>query len=216
VKRFRTANHQAWRRSGATLLAALIPALLLTQPGAGELLQYSREAVGGGQWWRVLTSHWVHWNGEHALWDSLAFAALLFAGLRLSAKRTALALLAGSVLIPAAVWFLLPGMAYYRGLSGLASVLYVFVVLELLATAWRHDRWVPASILGVVLIGFAAKTVFEFVTGTTVFVQSMGPGVIGVPLAHLVGGALGACVVGCGEKGEKLKTEMLKWDGMTS
>jgi hypothetical protein len=55
----------------------------------------------------------------------------------------------------------------------------------------RGDRLGSALVL-TCLSGFALKIGFELVTGRTVFVTAMGANIVGVPLAHLVGAAVGA------------------------
>ena len=182
----------AWRPWGATLLAVAGTLLVFALPGAHTLLQYDRVLVAQGEWWRLLTSHWVHWTGNHLFWDLLAFAALSLAALRIARARACGTLLGASVLIPGSIWLFHPGMVYYRGLSGLASALYVFVAMELLARARSdRDRFTALALWGL-LVAFAAKVAYEVLTGDTLFAQPMGANVSGVPLAHLVGGTVGA------------------------
>ena len=108
--------------------------------------------------------------------------------------RAVCVLVAASVLIPAAVWALQCDLAYYRGLSGLDSALFVFVAL----TLFRHHR-LRGDQVGVLLacgflVGFVLKVTYELVAGQTIFVTGMGPGVVGVPLAHIVGATVGAAL----------------------
>jgi rhomboid family GlyGly-CTERM serine protease len=171
--------------AAATVLLG-VPALVVALvPGAAELLQYDRAALGAGEAWRVLACHWTHWTGEHLIWDLAAFAVLAFLAWRVSPRRCAIVLALAGVAIPAAVAFGLPAMDRYRGLSGLDSALFVFVAASMLGTAGAAGR----RRIGLVLAAFLAKIGFEIVTGAAVFVDASA--FVPVPLAHLAGAACG-------------------------
>jgi len=180
-----------WRPWGATLLAAFAAIAVFALPGITSWMQYNRTLVGHGELWRLVTSHWTHWTGEHLLWDVGAFCVLLFLALRISRRRTLTILAAASILIPLIVMICLPDMEHYRGLSGLDSALYVFVACIFLKRAHREKDKVGYVLLLGLVLGFGAKIAFEIVTGQTLFVQSMGAGITGVPLAHLIGACIG-------------------------
>jgi len=172
-------------------LAAVAVALALV-PGAGSRLEYDRAAIAGGEAWRLLTGHWVHWSGEHLFWDLLAFGVLGVLCERRGRARF-LGCLAGATLaVSLGLDGLLPGMAHYRGLSGLDSALFVLLAVRL----WREragaaGAWWAAGALA----AFLGKVGYESLTGAAVFVHA---GVTAVPLAHLAGGAAGlvAALVG--------------------
>ncbi len=64
------------RRSATTWCVALIAIAVYLVPGAADLLQYNRQAMAEGQWWRHLTGYVTHWNAEHLFWDVLVFIVL--------------------------------------------------------------------------------------------------------------------------------------------
>ena len=174
---------------GALLLGLL--------PGAPSILQFDRAAIGGaGQLWRLLTGHFVHWSADHILWD-LAMFVVLGSLCEVRSRRLFLWSVAGSaVAISAGVWLLLPQMAFYRGLSGIDSALFVLLAGMLLRQAWqRQDRRLRWAVV-VAAAGFAAKTVFELTTRSAVFVDCRTAGVIPVPLAHVIGVATGLAAIG--------------------
>ncbi len=186
----------AWHPWGVTLLVVAITLLVAGIPGASSGLQYDRSLIGQGQWWRLVTSHWVHWTPDHLTWDLLAFAALTAAAIRLSRGRALATVALASCLIPVCIWVFNPELVRYRGLSGLASALYVLVVLEVWGRIPRGESRGKGVVAWLLLVGFAAKVVYELVSGNTLFVESMGEGIRAVPLAHGVGGAIGAVVFG--------------------
>lgn len=192
--RSRAAGRQgAPPRLGGVALAALLlsaPALLLVlAPGAAAWFEYDRTAIAAGELWRVVTCHWMHWSLDHLAWDVVAFAMLVMIGWRASAKRLLLALALSAVLIPPAVWIVLPEMGTYRGLSGIDSALFTLVAVTVLKEEAAAGRRGTTLAIVLVVTGFVGKIVFELVTGGTLFADSST--FVPVPLAHVVGGACG-------------------------
>src|SRR5262245_60321607 len=60
----------------ATLVLVAIAIIVSLVPGMATWLQYDRLAVAHGAFWRLFTSHFVHWSMEHLFWDALALGAL--------------------------------------------------------------------------------------------------------------------------------------------
>jgi hypothetical protein len=101
-----------------------------------------------------------------------------------------------ALLISLVLWFALPHMATYRGLSGIDSALFALLTTRIAGQSVADKNWLNLSVVSVVGIGFAAKVGFEVLSGTTLFVDSAAAGLIPVPLAHVVGGLVGmACGV---------------------
>jgi rhomboid family GlyGly-CTERM serine protease len=139
---------------------------------------------------RLLTCHFTHWTAEQLLWDGVAFAALALVCERRDPKALLAMLLTGIVAVPLAVLLFAPNIAAYRGLSGLASGCFALVLVE-----GRPSRLSSARVLhAAIAIGFAGKIAFELSTGGTLFVTSMGPGVVSVPVAHVAGALVGLCI----------------------
>jgi rhomboid family GlyGly-CTERM serine protease len=187
--------------------------LIFALPGLTSALEYDRAALRAGELWRLASCHWTHWDGSHLLWDFLTF--LILAGLceALDRRRLLIGLGAAALLIPMAIWAVLPDIGVYRGLSGLDSTLfalYLGLVRSRLRSQGRSGGWTVAA-LG--LLG--AKVLYETIAGETLFVTSPGPGPIVVPLAHLVGGVVGWLASGSvGRPGPTLLAT--GWIGLTT
>ncbi len=162
-----------------TLVSVFIAALAFLVNGpASELLVFDREQIALGQWWRLLSGHWVHSDLQHLLWNlaGLSVLGLLFEPL-LGARRMFQVLVTGMLVVDLCLWFLLPELLFYCGLSGILNTL-LFAGLWL---AWR-DRRHPVYLL--VGSGALVKVVIETFMQTAVFTDTLWPS---VPLAHLSG-----------------------------
>lgn len=119
---------------------AFVAVLLLLQAGGDGVkaaLRFSRPALEQGEWWRLLTAHFVHLGWAHAMLNILgvllccAVAPQLF-NARFWPRTAMLAVGVGILL-----WWWSPNVSSYVGLSG---VLYGLFVLGLLPQACRGDR----------------------------------------------------------------------------
>lgn len=180
-----------------TLLIAVAALVTHVVPGLASSLEFSREAIAAGQVWRLITGHLAHFSSDHLRWDLLVFLALgTLVELRSRAHFVACCVV-GAGLISGLVWLMQPWLVSYRGLSGIDSALFVYVMLDVLVLAGREGRWLVALTAFAGLALFCAKVGFEFATGTTVFVApdaAFSP----VPLAHVAGAVVGAAVLGAG------------------
>lgn len=178
----------AGRAPHITLILGAAALLLHALPGATGLFGYDRAVPG--QVWRVLTCHWVHWDGGHLFWSLGAFLVLGILCER-DGRRTYLWCLGLSTLaIPPVIWLAMPGLGTYAGLSGLDVALFTLFACSMLREK-LHERawgWVAACVL--LMLALLAKVAFEFLTGTAVFVDESSL-LTPVPLAHAVGGAAG-------------------------
>lgn len=173
--------------SGLALIVFLHPALEMW-------LQFDRLAIARGEIWRLVSGHWVHDGFDHLFWDVLAFVVLGVACEGRSRSRFLLCVAGATFAISLAVWFWLADMVTYRGLSGLDSALFALLFMEFtregLRTGDLKQIAVPAACFG----AFTLKTAFELTTGGTLFVNSFQSGTVAVPLAHIVGAAVGLAV----------------------
>jgi rhomboid family GlyGly-CTERM serine protease len=163
----------------------------MASPQWQSALELDRAAVGAGQWWRVLTGHLTHWNGEHLFWDTLMFLSLGLICERRDPRVTGglLALSAGAI----SLGFLAGqgDLASYRGLSGIDSALFAMLLVVIANDRYRQRNWWSLAGLAVLFAGFAIKICYELASGHTLFVDSAEAGFTPLPLAHVVGAACG-------------------------
>jgi rhomboid family GlyGly-CTERM serine protease len=187
-----TSEELAGRLPGVSLILVAVALAVMPLDSLATWLEYDRAAVDGGQLWRLLTCQLTHWSWDHLFWDA---AALLLLGwvLEREDRRSMLVCLSlSAVLIPALVHFGQPGLATYRGLSGIDSAVFVLLAVVLLRKCLADgDRvWTLACVM--MLAAFTGKIGFELVSGGTLFVDSEASRMLPVPLVHVLGGALGA------------------------
>jgi rhomboid family GlyGly-CTERM serine protease len=179
------------------VLAVLALAGVVAQlsPGALAMLQFGRSAIAAGEVWRIVTGHWAHWSGDHLLWSGGAFALLLFVCGARSFWRTLACVWISAVAVTAAVWWG-TDLQLYRGLSGIDSALFVLATVSMMRdTVGRREIGRVLAMAGL-LLAFGAKVYSESITGAAVFVGGGSSGMVPVPLAHAVGGAVGlACAL---------------------
>lgn len=132
-----------WR---ACLLSGLL-VLLQTGGEAVEMaLRLDAAALAQGQWWRLLSAHFVHLGWLHTLLNALG-VCLCWALAPQVFDRALPARLAGLALgVSACLWAFTPQVLPYVGLSG---VLYGLFVLGLVPQARARD---PLAVLALLLI----------------------------------------------------------------
>jgi rhomboid family GlyGly-CTERM serine protease len=163
-----------WRTTALSLAAVAVYMALGPAP---EQLVFDRAAIAQGEWWRLLTAHWVHGDNGHAAWDIVMLAVLggLFEP-RLAGKLPWV-LLFGSLAVDAWLWWGEPSLRYYCGLSGILNTLLVVGLLQL----WR-DRRQPLILW---VLGLSAiKVAFEIAQGQAVLTRTVWPS---VPTTHAAG-----------------------------
>ena len=176
-----------------TLLLGVFAVVIHAVPGLAETLQFDRDALNRGEIWRLITGHFTHFGADHLRWDVIAFLA--FGSLVEIRSRRAwiYCVTVGAIVISGGVMWLQPQFSFYRGLSGLDSALFGFVVTDLIREGRRLQDRLMIVLGGGALAGFVGKCVFELVSGTTLFVEA-SDAFQPVPLAHLVGAIVGITV----------------------
>ncbi len=183
----------------ATVIVAAGAVALYRWPAAAGLLVYDRERVLGGEWWRLLTSHWVHFSASHLIWNLAVLVPIGGWCESLEPKRTRWLYLIAPALIGLT---LLAGdvrLARYAGLSGIATA--AVVLLALTQARRGPDRWVWMVVLGLV----AAKIMVESIHAGPLFANFGDPAIRPLPLAHVAGAAVAGLVHGAPRFGRERK-----------
>lgn len=165
-----------------------IALLCLALASGGEAVRawarFEREGVEMGQFWRLLSGHFVHLGWSHL---AMNLVALLLLGALLERAMTPLewagTTLAAAAFIDAGLYWLDSGVQWYVGLSGILHGLLAFGALKLLR---------QRSGIGVALVvGLAAKLLWERRFGPIGLSEASTGGPV-VVAAHLYGAAGGA------------------------
>lgn len=172
----------ATRAAFALILLMLLLQLLGT--GVFTALAQTPEQLAQGQWWRLLTSHLVHFSWSH-LWMNLAAFALIALVLMgpMRGRDFLLLLAANAILLGLLLNYLNPEYAPYAGFSGLLHMLLVFALVR----SPFYSRLVKALALGLILAKIASEQ-------QTNFTPSAWQANIGAEVAvdaHLYGVGLG-------------------------
>ncbi len=179
-------RHGSLRLPWHTFMLLLIAlAVYMLNGPAPEGLVFDRQAIMHGELWRLLASHWVHVDTEHLAWNLLAIGILgWMIETSLGPGRLYHALIAGMCLVTAWVWWLIPDLDYYCGLSGILNTLLFVILID----GWLRARQV---IFPLVAVGAIAKIAYELFQSSAIFTHTSWPA---VPEAHLAG-ALAAVIL---------------------
>ncbi len=187
------------------VLASLVIAAL---PRSASWFEFRHAAVVGGAWWRVFSGHLTHFGWEHAAWDIGVFAVLGMLCEYRGRRATLACLGLASACIPLAIAWGSPTLEIYRGLSGLDTALFALLGTTLLADKWREGNRPGMLLFAGLLAGMAGKIAWEFLTDRTMFVDHGEANFVPVPLAHLVGAAVGL-LVGIAASAKPLAQQLL-------
>lgn len=177
-----------WAVAGAIALAALL--LQLGGAAVRDALMYDRLQIAGGEIYRLASGHLVHLDWRH-LSLNLAGLVLVWAlvGSRFGAFQWLVITAASAAIIDGAFWWLMPGLRWYVGLSGVLHGLLVAGAIGL----YRERRTESVVLLAVVALKLTYEGLFGAAPGSS---DVIGGNVI--TEAHLfgaVGGAVAAVII---------------------
>jgi rhomboid family GlyGly-CTERM serine protease len=163
-----------WR---TLLLTTLALVSYLCLGSAPETWVFDRTAIAQGEWWRLITGHWMHSDGTHALWN-IGALTLLGALLEKRLQNTLLlALVIGTVGVDLWLWWGDSTLRYYCGLSGILNSLLAAGLVQL----WKDLRQPMVWLIG---LGAIVKIVVEICAGQALLTQTAWPS---VPEVHAAG-----------------------------
>jgi rhomboid family GlyGly-CTERM serine protease len=138
------------------LAIALLCGLL--QLGAA-LFIYQHDMMWG-QPWRWWTAHWVHVGWRHYGLNMLAFLCLPFVFPHITQKTLMLCMLLLPPLLSAGLYWLLPDVQAYAGLSGILHGIYVLVAIESLRI--QQERKFAILVLGCIAVKLVLEKWFGY------------------------------------------------------
>jgi rhomboid family GlyGly-CTERM serine protease len=174
------------RAYGIALLGvcALLALLEILGEPARQALSFERSALAGGEWWRLLTAHFVHLDAEHAFLNGLGVVLMwaLFAR-DYSPWRWAAIYLGAALAVSVGLWFGNPELQWYVGASG---ALHGVMTAGTIAHLRRRDLdgWILAAFI-------ISKLAYEQFAGALPFAGTSST----IVDAHLYG-AVGGVVLG--------------------
>lgn len=183
---------EAWKQNAWTMVITVVTVAIFAIPSLTASLQLDFNSVAGGQWWRLLSGHLTHYDGQHLFWDLLMFVVLGAICERQNRKRFGVLLVIMATVVSLAVMFTCTGISEYRGLSGIDTGLFAWLTIGQLRTSLAgRDRYFAAfwAMSGFLLM---VKLGFEMMTGDVLFVQT--DGFKPILESHLAGAAVGALI----------------------
>jgi len=172
---------------GFLILSAIIMGALLLSMGGERMqlaLRYDPSAIRAGEFWRLVTGHWVHGSIQHMIVNVLGVVLMVALFNRtFSVKSWLIIIGCGIVCIDLGFWFLMPQLQWYVGLSGV-----LHAVLAAGTVAWWKTEPMPlALLLTLIMIG---KLIWEQTLGALPLSGEL-PVVVNAHLYGEVGGLIG-------------------------
>ncbi len=164
-------------------------AIYLSGDRVKDCLEYQRQAISSGQWWRLLSAHLVHLNLTHLLMNSAALIVIWGLVSPATSNTRCWTIIAISMLgISLSLILWNPNLVWYVGLSGVLHGLVVAAIYSLL----KQNHRIFAILL---FSGLCLKLVTEQRYGSS---MSVTASIIGGPVivdAHFYGAIIGLIVV---------------------
>jgi rhomboid family GlyGly-CTERM serine protease len=183
LRRFVACHLQKWALPALIVIVASL--LALSGEWGRELMRYDRDAIAGGEIWRLISGHFVHLGLSHWLYNGVGLLLIWFlVGQFLRSSQWLLVTWLSILCIDAGFWVLEAQLEWYVGLSGLLHG-YLFAGI----VAGYRERRVEMAVLGAVIIG---KLVYEQLLGPIPGSEFSSGGAV-VTAAHLYG-AIGGLI----------------------
>jgi len=174
---------QGWALPGLVIIVSSL--LALSGEWGRELLRYDRDAIAGGELWRLVSGHFVHLGLSHLLYNGVGLSLIWFlVGQSLRPSQWLLVTCVSILCMGAGFWILEPQLQWYVGLSG---VQHGFLVAGILA-GYRTRR-VEMALLGTIIFG---KLVYEQFFGAIPGSELSSGGAV-ITAAHVYG-AIGGLI----------------------
>ncbi|QMU60587.1 MAG: rhombosortase [Gammaproteobacteria bacterium] len=153
-------------------------------------LQFTREGVGEGQWWRFITGNFVHLSWRHFAMNAVALVAIyvLYPN-SLNAYGWVVVFVLSCLSVTIGIWVFSQNIHWYVGLSGaLHGLLVTLIIVDYIV----HKNWLNI----ILLFGVIAKLIWEGMMGPIPGSESTAGGPV-VVQAHLYGFVGGLIISAC-------------------
>lgn len=175
---------------GVYTILVVAALLALFGDAARDALRYDRAGLIAGQYWRLFGAHLVHLDWSHTILNGAALWLLVAAVGRGILAREWLYILIGSIIgVDAGLYWLMPELSWYVGLSGLLHGALAGPAL-LLCLRRSPLGWV---LLGLLTVKLAWEVYQGPLPGTSALIT--GPVVTEAHLFGAIGGLAGALSV---------------------
>jgi rhomboid family GlyGly-CTERM serine protease len=181
LRRFVACHLQKWALPALIVIVASL--LALSGEWGREWLRYDRDAIAGGEFWRLASGHFVHLGFSHWVLNGAGLLLVWFlVGEFLRTRQWLLVTLASVVGMDIGFWLLQPQLEWYVGLSGLLHG-YLFAGI----VAGFRERRIEMAVLGAIVV---AKLVYEHLVGPLPGSELSSGGAV-ITAAHLYGAISG-------------------------
>ena len=188
-----------WNHRLLTILSAwLIPVAVIGISGLFALggdevrdwLRFDRGLIDAGQYWRLVSGHFVHLGVSHFLLNSCGLLLVWYlVGQHLSAANWLFIAAASILVMDIGFWLFEPQLYWYVGLSGLLhGILAAGIVAAL-----RHDRTMALILATLVIVKLAYEQLLGPLPGSEA--SSGGSVVVVAHLYGAIGGVVAAVVL---------------------
>lgn len=158
------AAHLCAALAGGVLAAAVVIGFF---PWLQDALEFNRGAIMAGQWWRVLTCHFVHWSWGHLAGDISAVIGLIWLIRERLAERWFLPAALGVLAFAGASVFISSGDIYlYRGMSGINHAVLGWVLVVKISESAGIARRLSAGALFILFAKIFCESHDIFCLGT--------------------------------------------------
>jgi len=147
-----------------------------------SLFVYDRMAILRGELWRLVTSHLVHFNDIHLIYNLIAFCVIGWIIESKGYRYFKLLSLLMACSISVVMIVIKPGMSYFGGLSGIVCGAITYFSLQCL---YEKVQWKIISILTIIFL--FVKVGLEIYNNGSILPYWGTQDFIPIPLCHITG-----------------------------
>jgi rhomboid family GlyGly-CTERM serine protease len=149
-------------------LAISLFSLFIIFGAVPEALYYNKDAILNGEYWRLLSAHFVHSDEQHLILNLLAFIILSMLIEDKNRFMLFLSLVSGIISINYYLWFNSIGVFNYAGLSGVLNTLLVLVLFQQMQQN-KNSYWLIRVIPVAIYFASLMKIIIEIHSQQAIF-----------------------------------------------